>query len=241
MKAFFIKNRLIYLFVLICCLSCGTDSEKLYHICTTYCPYYSLHTINTPQINFINLVRTNDKISFYCDSNEFKKSAVQYAKPSGYFAVYTGTTHFTAVDSKGDLRAEKEIQLHSSECLSIFALEDTHKKIILLSFKDNLVFPAKGKSMVRFINLSVESQIMALRGNGYELIKDIHYQKSTPFFEVTNGYYNLICRNTTASSKQHFKTPIELKPGHIYTVCSSGSAKGTQSKDSFHTSIIENY
>lgn len=249
MNTFYFKNLTFSIFGLVFFLSCTNDSKRSSYYYDDYYYYYSDYYYyyyfygDVSHVNFVNLIQPSKKSLFFCDYYQLNPLYLEYAKPSGYFDVYPGTTIFSIIDSIGTLKAQKEIPLSYGNYISIFAIEDTDNAITLVSFKDELLHPVKNKSMIRFINLSASSKSITIKENRNELVKRLSFKNATAFIEIPNGQYNFNFEDSEKPSELLFQANVKLKKGSIYTVYCSNLIKEDQDtiKNSFDVTVVENY
>ncbi len=240
MNIFFTKYRLTYFLFCMISYSCSNNSQ--YHsYAYNSALYYGQDCTEMPHVNFTNLIQKSSNLSFLFNSEELKKSASKYSCPTGYFSLFIGANRITAINDNGSVLAVNSLSLNTNENMSLFALEDSSKKIFFLGFKDTWAAPPIGKSLIRFINLSRDSQIITLQGNGLKVNKELAYKQATAFIEVENGYYWIKYRQSRLSKNAHYKTQMKLESGGIYTICSTGLTRAAQKENTFCASIIQNY
>lgn len=240
MNIFFIKYRLPYFLFCMISYSCSDNPEyHSYAYNTNF--YYGQDCTEMPHVKFTNLIQKSSNLYFLFNSEELKRSASKYSRPTSYFSLLPGVNIITAGNDQGSLLAVKSLVLNTNEYLSIFALEDSTKRILFLGFKDSWSAPERGKSLIRFINLSRDRQIITLQGNGLKVNKELDYKQATAFMEVENGSYGIKYRDSRLFKNVHYKTQMELESGGIYTICSTGLTRPAQIEDAFRASIIQNY
>lgn len=207
------------------------DSNEYY-----YCDY-----IDNARGTITNASPYSGGLDFFSDENKINSSALNYTDTFGYYSFYTGKRTFSIKNNAGDILAQTDIDLKNGDYFNVFAV-NTFNNIELVAFNDFVNYPKINNAVVRFINLSSDSQSIDIKSTTKDFAADLSFKEDTKFIEVSSGFYDFTFYKTGTGQVLFSQKDFELRPGRIYTIYTKGFVTPPNgSNDTFSTKTIVNF
>jgi hypothetical protein len=179
-------------------------------------------------LTITNASPNSNGLNFYIENQLVNPTAFNYALRIPYQRVYSGTrvAKVTAAGNTTTLFTGNLVLL-PGEYNSLFIIGKV-EALEFLQIKDDLSFPAAGKSKVRFGNLSPDAAAMSL-----EIVGDTTqfankaYKSFTAFKNITPGKFTLNLKNNTTNTVVATMANVELLPNKVYTIWAKGLTAAT--------------
>jgi hypothetical protein len=170
-----------------------------------------------------NASPNSNGLDFYIDNQKVNAAGFNYPLRIPYLRVYSGSraAKVTAASNPATLFSGNLVLL-PGEYNSLFIIGKVEALDFLL-VKDDLSFPAAGKTKLRFGNLSPDAPAMSL-----EIVGDTTqfankaYKTFTAFKTIKPGKFTLNLRNNATNAVVATMPDVELLPDKAYTIWAKG-------------------
>jgi hypothetical protein len=174
-------------------------------------------------LTIINASPNSNGLDFYIENERVNPTAFNYPLRMPYLRVYSGTrpAKVTAVSNPATLFSGN-LSLLPGEYNSLFIIGKVEELDFLL-IKDDLSFPAAGKTKIRFGNLSPDAASMSL-----EIVGDTTqfankaYKTFTAFKNINPGKFTLNLKDNATNAVLATMANVEFLPDKVYTVWAKG-------------------
>ncbi|MFL9845377.1 DUF4397 domain-containing protein [Flavobacterium rhizosphaerae] len=230
----FLTRLALGLTVLFTATSCITDDDLDY---TGPDPYE-----NVAFGAIVNASPSSGDIFFFADENQVYNGALRYGQSAGYYNFFTGDRNLSIINAVGDTLATNDITLEAGDYFSAFAV-NTFDNIELVTYRDSLQYPANGKAMVRFINLSPDAPALniATQDNTVNFATGLTFKAATSFMPVMAGTYTVTFSDSTTDEEIYTESAVEILEGRNYTIYTKGFVTPpANSNDTFSTDKLRN-
>ena len=178
---------------------------------------------------------------FYADANQVNNSALNFGTAMGYYNFFTGDRVLSIKNAAGATVASDTISLQANDFFTAFAV-NTYDNIELVTYRDSLEYPASGRALVRFINLSPDAAPITINSPSQTFVTGLEFKEATDFISVPGGTYDFSFTNTATGEAIYTEDDAEVLSGHIYTIYTKGFVvPPVGSNDTFTSVEIRNY
>lgn len=191
--------------------SCKLDDDKYVAPPTAYVSLYNASP-NGPDLNVI------------VDNRRINSNSFEYADHTGYLRFYTGerTIQFGPFGAS-NVVADTTLTLEDGKAYSLFVVDEFPSPGILV-LNDDGDEPTEGKAMIRFLNLSPDTEDVNLVADGETdpFFEGQAYKEPSGFTAVDAKRYDFTVRSTSGDTEILDVPGINLQPGWFYTVIVRG-------------------
>lgn len=231
MKKLFIFKLMIIAISVTTLISCNDDDDDCYYV----------EQQDAARGTITNASPNSGSLDFFSDENKINSSALNYTDTFGYYNFYIGKRTFSIKNNAGDIVAQTDIDLKNGDYFSVFAV-NTFNNIELVSYNDFVTYPKSNNAVVRFINLSSDSEAIDIKSATKDFAADLSFKEDTKFVEVSSGFYDFTFYKTGTGQVLFSQKDFELRPGRIYTIYTKGFVTPPSgSNDTFSTKTIVNF
>jgi hypothetical protein len=189
----------------------------------------------------INASPNSGDLFFYADENRINNTALGYNGAAGYYNFNLGERQLSIKNAQNETLATADITLQQGRYFSAFAV-NTFDNIELVTYGDSLVYPASGRALVRYINLSPDAPEIDVAGINATFATNLAFKEATEFAEIPSGSYDLTYKVSGTGETLFSETAVKFYAGHIYTVYTKGYVTPpTGSNDSFSAEHLTNW
>lgn len=179
-------------------------------------------------LTIINASPNSAGLDFYIENQRVNQTAFTYPLRMPYQRVYSGTraAKVTASTNPSTLFSGN-LTLQPNEYNSLFIIGKVEALDFLL-IKDDLSFPASGKTKIRFGNLSPDAPAMSL-----EIVGDTTqfankaYKTFTAFKNLQPGKFTLNLKDNATNTVLATMPNVELLANKVYTIWAKGLVNTT--------------
>lgn len=190
---------------------CKLDDDKYVVPPVAYVSLYNASP-NGPDLNVI------------VDNRQINSNSFDYSEHTGYLRFYTGdrTIQFGPYGAS-NVVADTTLKLENDKAYSIFVVDEYPTPDILV-LNDDGDEPGEGKAMIRFLNLSPDTEAVNLLSDGSTtpMFTGQVYKASSAFTAVDAKRYDFTVRSTSGDNQLLDVPGINLQPGWYYTVVVRG-------------------
>lgn len=174
-------------------------------------------------LTIINASPNSNGLDFYIENQKVNPTAFPYPLRMPYQRVYSGTrsANVTASNNSASLFSGNLV-LQPGDYYSLFIVGKVEALDFLL-VKDDLSFPASGKTKIRFGNLSPDAAAMSLEVVGDTTqFANSAYKTFTAFKNINPGKFTLNLKDSSTNTVLATMANVELMPDKVYTIWAKG-------------------
>jgi hypothetical protein len=190
---------------------CKLDEDKYVAPPVAYVSLYNASP-NGPELNVL------------VDNRQINSNSFDYSEHTGYLRFYTGdrTIQFGPYGAS-NVVADTTLKLENDKAYSIFVVDEYPTPDIMV-LNDDGDEPGDGKAMIRFLNLSPDTEAVNLTvdGEATPVFADQQYKEPSAFTAVDAKRYDFTVKSTAGDSELLDVPGINLQPGWYYTVIVRG-------------------
>jgi hypothetical protein len=183
--------------------------------------------VQPEQVAFVSLYHASPDapdLSIIVDDNQINTNPFDYSEYTGYLRFFTGDRELKfGPFGANNVTLDSTVTLEQGNAYSVFIV-DEYDDASLLILNDNSDQAADGKAKVRFLNLSPDSEEIALRANDENdpLTPTQSFKEPADFVEVDAKAYNFQITSPDGSETILSVPDINLRPGWFYTIVVRG-------------------
>jgi Domain of unknown function (DUF4397) len=193
-------------------------------------------------VSFYHASPDAPQLTITVEEKNFLNAPLAYSQYAGYKNFYVGNRVFKFRNAANTTLLDTTLALNPNNSYSVFIINN-NESIETLVTTDTADAPGAGKAMVRFLQLSPDTNPIdvAIVGDAENTFSNQAYKTGTPFKEITARTFKLILKNSDTDEEILTSTNISLLAGHYYTIISRGFGNPPEGKtNTLSVQVVEN-
>jgi hypothetical protein len=211
--------------------------------CTDFLDNSENNYPSAAQVSFYHASPDVPQLTVTVEEKNFLTGPLGYAQYSGYKNFYTGNRQFRFRNSSNaSTLLDTTLTLKMNNSYSVFVINN-NATIETLVTTDTAEAPMAGKAMVRFIQLSPDTDPIdvAIAGQNENAFSGLGYKEGSAFREMSAGTFKVILKNSDTDDEILTSGDLTLSAGGYYTIISRGYSDTPEgNNNTLSVQIVEN-